>query len=93
MRYRDLHLRIPQPDLRLNRPRLSRWLPTRSNVFFTLLIVGLLVIAQTVGALPSFNSQSAIPNSQSTIACAAPAQPSFSRASIANIKPGPSRRT
>lgn len=47
-------------------PRLSRWLPTRGNVLFTLLLVGLLVLAQTVGALPSARQQGTAPDAPST---------------------------
>ena len=45
-----------------------RWLPSPGSILFTLLVVGLLVWAQTAGALPGLaNSQSEIQNSQSTI--------------------------
>ena len=37
----------------------NRWLPTHGNVLFTLLVVALLLVAQTVGALPP---QLATPN-------------------------------
>ena len=46
----------------------SRFLPSPGSILFTLLMVGLLVWAQTAGALPGLtNSQSEIQNSQSTI--------------------------
>jgi hypothetical protein len=32
--------------------RLTSWLPTRGNVLFTLVMIALLVAAQTAGALP-----------------------------------------
>ncbi len=52
MRYQNFNIRIPVPDLNGLR-RLKAWLPSRGNVLFTLLIVGALMWAQTVGAFPS----------------------------------------
>ena len=53
------------PDLPSN---LRSWLPSKGSILFTLLVVGLLVWAQSAGALPGLaNSQSEIQNSQSTI--------------------------
>ncbi|MBM4456459.1 MAG: hypothetical protein FJ011_01635 [Chloroflexi bacterium] len=37
--------------------RLSGWLPSRGNVIFTLLMIALLIAAQTVGALPAGRPQ------------------------------------
>jgi hypothetical protein len=45
--------------------RLTTWLPTRGNVIFTLLMIVLLVLAQSVGALPLPATQHA-PRSTST---------------------------
>jgi len=48
---------------------LTTWLPSRGNVIFTLAMIGLLVLAQSVGALPSGRSQSApVATSTGTIA-------------------------
>jgi hypothetical protein len=58
-----------RPHFNLARPRwLTGWLPSRGNVIFTLLMIALLVLAQSVGALPLPIPQSVIRNSQSTIA-------------------------
>ena len=64
----NLSLRIPWPTYQGSILRSRRFLPTPGNVIFTLLIVGLLVWAQTAGALPGLaNPQFAIPNPQSII--------------------------
>ena len=55
---------IPRPHLHWAK----RFLPSPGSILFTLLVVGLLVWAQSAGALPGLaNSQSEIQNSQSTI--------------------------
>ena len=49
-----------RPHLNLGRPRwLTGWLPTRGNVLFTLVMIALLVAAQTAGALPLARTQPA----------------------------------
>ena len=49
-------------------PPERRWLPSPGSILFTLLVVGLLVWAQTAGALPGLASpQSELQNSQSSI--------------------------
>ena len=60
MKYRDvrLHLQVPWPDLPGN---WRSWLPSKGNVLFTLLMIGILLWAQSAGALP----QSLIPNTRS----------------------------
>ena len=67
-------LEVPWPNF--SKVRLTRLLPTPGNVIFTLVMIALLVLAQSAGALPLANPKpvlspvevSAIPNSQSTIA-------------------------
>ena len=51
MKQREItfRLRLPQPEVRFH---WRSWLPTRGNVIFTLVIAALLVLAQSVGALP-----------------------------------------
>ena len=71
MKYRDIifRLRIPQPETHFDKRLLTGWLPTRGNVIFTLAIIGLLVVAQTVGALPLGRPQAApLATSTGTIA-------------------------
>jgi len=59
MKHREINfrLRIPQPEIHFR--RLTGWLPTRGNVIFTLVIAALLVLAQSVGALPLGRPQAA----------------------------------
>jgi len=49
-------LHLPSLDIPLWWPDLPgnwrRWLPSRGNIIFTLLVVALLVVVQTAGALP-----------------------------------------
>jgi len=67
-------LDVPWPNF--SKVRLTRLLPTPGNVIFTLVMIALLVLAQSAGALPLANPKpvlspvevSAIQNSQSTIA-------------------------
>ncbi|MBI3958620.1 MAG: hypothetical protein HY328_07410 [Chloroflexi bacterium] len=60
MRYRDLnfHLRIPHPEWSFDRRSLERWLPSRGNVIFTLVMIAVLLWAQSAGAVP-FRAESA----------------------------------
>jgi hypothetical protein len=46
--------------------RLAGWLPSRGNVIFTLVMIGLLIAAQSVGALPLGRPQGIAPTSTST---------------------------
>jgi len=54
MKYRDLnfHLRIPHPELSFGWRGIERWLPSRGNVLFTLVMIAVLLWAQSVGAVP-----------------------------------------
>ena len=59
----SLNLYIPEPSTNI-----KRLLPSPGSILFTLLVVGLLVWAQTAGALPGLASpQNELQNSQSTI--------------------------
>ena len=64
---RYLNLRIPLPD---GLGRLRRLLPTPGNVVFTLLVVALLVAAQTASALPGGEPSGRAPTAASTGATA-----------------------
>jgi hypothetical protein len=66
MEHKEFKIRIPWPAVRLGKWPWSRLLPTPGNVLFTLLIVGLLVVAQSVGALPLGRPQGLAPASTST---------------------------
>ena len=68
MKYRDLNfrLRIPQPETHFDKRLVTGWLPTRGNVLFTLLVAALLLVAQTVGALPLGRPQGIAPTAAST---------------------------
>ncbi len=65
MKHREINfrLRIPQPETRFR--NLTGWLPSRGNVIFTLIIAGLLVLAQSAGALPLGRTQT-VPDAAST---------------------------
>ncbi len=58
MKHREINFRlsIPQPEIRFH---WRGWLPSRGNVLFTLVMIALLVAAQTAGALPLARSQTA----------------------------------
>jgi len=58
MKHREINFRlsIPQPEIRFH---WRGWLPTRGNVLFTLVMIALLVAAQTAGALPLSRTQTA----------------------------------
>ena len=58
MEYRELKIHIPWPKIHLSRLSLSTWLPTRGNVLFTLVIIGILLWAQNAGAI-QFSAPSA----------------------------------
>ncbi|MBM4456467.1 MAG: hypothetical protein FJ011_01675 [Chloroflexi bacterium] len=45
--------------------RLAGWLPSRGHVIFTLLMIALLIAAQTVGALPAARPQGVAPTAAS----------------------------
>jgi hypothetical protein len=44
MKYRDLnfHVRIPHPELKFERQCIDAWLPSRGNVLFTIVMIGIL---------------------------------------------------
>lgn len=68
MNRKHIGIDIPWPTIHSHKSLFSRWLPTRGNVLFTLLMIALLLWAQTAGALPLFSSPSTTNTSQSTIA-------------------------
>ncbi|CAG0989121.1 hypothetical protein ANRL4_02355 [Anaerolineae bacterium] len=56
MKHKHIGVDVPVPDIRLSQPmteRIRRWLPSRGSVTFTLLVVGVLFWAQSVGAFPA----------------------------------------
>ena len=61
MEHKELQLkvRIPWPTIRSDGFNFRRLLPTPGNVLFTLVMIALLVAAQTAGALPLARSQTA----------------------------------
>ena len=67
MKHREVNLkfRIPHPEWHIGLLS-TRWLPTPGNVLFTLLVVGGLLWASSVGALP-FRAPSLAGNSTTTI--------------------------
>lgn len=61
MRYRDLNfrLRILHPEMDIDwRGIIERWLPSRGNVLFTLVMIAVLLWTQSAGSLP-FGAESA----------------------------------
>jgi hypothetical protein len=60
------HARRQAPTHDRPASRLTGWLPTRGNVLFTLVMIALLVAAQTAGALPSGRPQEIAPTAAST---------------------------
>jgi hypothetical protein len=65
MEHKEIKLRIPWPTIRSDGFNFRRLLPTPGNVLFTLVMIALLVAAQTVGALPLGRPQAA-PSTTST---------------------------
>ncbi len=60
MKYRNVNIRIPQPEFGIRGEALRRWLPTKGNALFTILftfsVVASLFWAQSAGAFPLASS-------------------------------------
>ena len=52
MNLKKYHMAIWLPDFRLTKPNLVAWLPSRGNVLFTLVMIAVLLWAQSAGAVP-----------------------------------------
>ena len=52
MEQKEFNIRIPWPTLRWEKEQLGRWLPSRGNVLFTLVMIAVLLWAQSAGAVP-----------------------------------------
>jgi hypothetical protein len=66
MAHKEIKLRIPWPTIRSGGFNFRRLLPTPGNVLFTLVMIALLVAAQTAGALPLGRPQGSAPTAAST---------------------------
>lgn len=68
MQFKELKIRVPWPEIH-GSAHWKRFLPTPGNAIFTLVMIGLLIAAQSVGALPLGRPSSApVTTSTGTIA-------------------------
>ena len=58
MQHKEVRIRVPWPTFRVSQDTLSAWLPSRGNVLFTLVMIAVLLWAQSAGAVP-FRAESA----------------------------------